>query len=314
MISFSQARDRFVSYYFKVAEETKNLKQDVVEQELPNISQTFRFISQQHDPKLSHSFWEAISGFLWDKYYWHLYQDWGTKILEIVSGRSSFILQEAWLCSEQGWITMEWGDYDLALRMFSRSEQLFRNIDPPDYRGLCIILRYLGVLNYRRRNFVLSIEYLNGAKEIAIQHKFDVMLSEIYNLQASIARKEGNLENALILYSQSIEILEKIGDSRHIPPAMRNLAKLKIELGNFDEAKSDLLNAIQICEHDKNFNILYSCQLALAELEFQMGNLEAASQMARNAKNGFISLSIDNASERATTLIERINEQLKSND
>lgn len=313
MISFSQARDRFVDYYIKIADESKNMPREMVEQDLPNISQTFRFVSQQCDPKLSHTFWEAISDFLWDKYYWHLYQDWGTTTLDIVSKSSGFNLQEAWLCSEQGWIAMEWGDYDLASKLFCRSEQLFQNITPPDYRGLCIILRYLGVLYYRKKDFFLSIEYLNKAEKIAIQHKFDVMLSEIYNLQASIARKEGDLENASSLYYQSIEILKKIGDSWHLPPAMRNLAKLEIELTHFDKAKSNLLDAIQICEQEKRLDILYSCELVLAELEFQMDNLGMANQMAHDAKDGFTSLGLNSACERATTLIVKINDQLKRN-
>ncbi len=311
MIAFSQARDRFVNYYMKVADESKNLSQEVLVQELPNLSQTFRFINQKSDPKLSHYFWEAISSFLWEKYYWHLYKDWGTKTLELLSRSRGFNLQEAWLCSEQGWISMEWGDYDLASKMFSRSEKLFRLVTPPDYRGLCIILRYLGVLNYRKKNFTLSVEYLDKAEKIATQHKFEVMQSEIYNLQATIARKEGNLEKSSSLYYQSIEILKKIGDSWYLPTAMRNFAKLEIELGNLDKAKSYFLEAIQICENEKRLDILYSCQLALAELEFQLGNLNEAIQMANSAGNGFTSLGLISAIERVSILKKRIKNHIK---
>jgi tetratricopeptide (TPR) repeat protein len=305
-IAFSKARDNFISYYFRVAGNSNDLPQKIIEQDLPNISQAFRFIIKKSDPKLSYDFWEAISAFLWNKYYWLLYQDWGTKTLGIVSKHDDFNLEEAWLSSEQGWIAMEWGDYDLALKMFCRSEQLFRNLEIADYRGLCIILRYLGVLYYRMNEYSRSLKYLSEAEHIAIEHDFGIMLSEIYNLQGTIARKQGDFDNAYVLYQRSIEILEKIGNAWYLPPAYRNLAKLEIEYGRLEKARSDLHTAIKLCENEKRLDILYSCQLALAELEFDMGNYEFADQLAKKARDGFISLQLDKARKEATKLINRI--------
>jgi tetratricopeptide (TPR) repeat protein len=305
-VTLSEARDLYIDYYFEVANKSTSLPQTNIEQDLPNISQTFRLINLKRDPELSYAFWEAISGFLWNKYYWLLYQEWGTKTLEIVSNFNDFNLQEAWLCSEQGWIAMEWGDYDLASEMFSRSERLFRNHEITDYKGLCIIQRYLGVLYYRMKEYSQSINYLREAEHIAIDQNFGIILSEIYNLQGTIARKQGDFDNSYVLYQRSIEILEKIGNAWYLPPVYRNLAKLEIEYGHLEKAKSDLHIAINLCENEKRLDILYSCQLALAELEFDMGNLEIADELAKKARDGFTSLQLDKAYKEALALINQI--------
>jgi tetratricopeptide (TPR) repeat protein len=302
--SFREVRHRYVDYFWKIARASDKLPKEEVEAELPNLSNAFYMVLGEKDARVAHKFWEAMGDFFWYRCYWHFYSDWGENTLRLLQETGSNRLAEGWLMSELGWLHMEWGDFISAEELFFKAKDLF--CAEEDQRGICIIERYIGVLAYRKNDLDTASKQYKAAEQIARANNYELILSEIYNLQGSLESTKGNKERAFELYTESKKLVEKLGDKWRLTATLRNLAQLEAELGHYEAAKTGFEQIIELCLQADRKDMLYSCQIKLAKIERKLGNLIRAKELALAARDGYTYLGMKRDLEEVDEFLSSI--------
>jgi len=300
-VSIHGVRLRYITFYLKYLNQSIDIK--YFQLELPHLQRAYQWAKEARDNRLVLELWENSKDHLMDFGYWQIFISWGMEILQILD-QAKRSKDEAWLQSDLGWIAMEQSEFDSASHMFQRSKGLFADIEDP--RGVCVLERYQGVLAYRRDKFKEASTHYRASLEIATIEKFSGMIAEINNLQGSLARKLGNDADARQLYKEAIQGFKRLDDKWRLTAVIRNLARLEFQSGNYDAAEDAFTQAIELCERINRKDILYGCQLGLAEVEIILGNVEKAKSLLASARLGFSNLGMRGGLERIDRVIDGI--------
>jgi len=139
-------------------------------------------------------------------------------------------------------------------------------------------------------NLEQAAEHYEIALQLAITGDLRGMIAEIRNQQGSIARKAGDFIHARQFYEEARKEVEKERDKWRLTGILRNLARLEFQLDNFAAAKDGFVETIELCKQINRKDMLYGCQLRLAEAELKLGNVQKARTLALAARNGFAEL------------------------
>lgn len=299
--TFAESESRYISYFLRCTKSALSLENRGIDTELPNLQNAFYLALIANKKEIVRDFWDAMSEYFWNRGYWRIFLDWGENTLKILREIGFDPVNEGELMNSLGWLRMEWGDYLIAEDIFNRArELLYLGNDP---KGICRIERYIGVLAYRKGNYELASRQFEIAETIALANNFELSLSEIYNLKGSVQKQLENLDLARNYYEKSKAIIERVGDDVQLATIMRNLYNLDLLLGNLEPAKVGFEQAIKLCLKADRRDMLYSCQLKLADVEKQLGNVGKAKELALSARDGFNSLDMKIGVERANQLL-----------
>jgi tetratricopeptide (TPR) repeat protein len=301
---YFKSQARYIEYYLEIRKHTNDVTEEAIKAELANLQQAFQ-LSLQTDSSLPPKFWEALSGFLYQHGYWQNYLEWGEHTLEILQ-QNNLPQAEAWLLSEIGWLRMDQGEYELSKPLLDQAERIFEALD--DWKGTATLQRYQGVLAYRTGNLDHALECYEQASHSAMAHQSWLMLSEIRNLQGSLARRKGEVAKARQLYEESVTLVEQTGDKWRLTAVIRNQARLDVQLGDLETAKTRFESAIELCKQVDRKDMLYGCQLGLAEVEQKLRRLSEARALALAARNGFIELEMKKDVEEANRLLSTLDD------
>jgi len=147
--------------------------------------------------------------------------------------------------------------------------------------------------------------FLENALRVAEQNGYQGMIAEIKNLRGSVAREYGDFEKAQRAYAEAREGFEAVGDLVRLTGVLRNMGKLALEIGDLISARSVFEEAVEVCQKIGRKDMLYGCQLGLAEVEWQASNGDLAGQLALLARNGFSELGMRRD-------VDRVDEFLRS--
>lgn len=302
---YLDSRRRYADYFLGYPKRIGNAFAELAV-ELPNLQSAFDGALQSGEYEAIPEFWNAVKDLLWDHGYWQVFIEWGESTLDVLHKLSN-LENEAWVLSELGWFWMEQGEFDTAREMFVQAKKVFSAIE--HYKGLCAVERYLGVLAYRVGDLEKASAQYKTALEMATSQNLTGMIAEIKNLQGSLARKLGDFASARDSYGEAREQIERLGDQWRLTAVLRNLARMEFQLGNWRAARDRFQQAIDLCLQIDRKDMLYGCQLGLAEAELKLGDVEEATTLAVSAKDGFAELGMKRDLDEANQFLTNLYQQ-----
>lgn len=298
---FERKRQSYIDYYLKTAKSFSETSIQELNIEFLNLENAFFMLIYEGDIKKVYEFWDVMHEYFWQHGYWRKYSEWADLILKGMHLLEEEDARRANLTRQLGWITMEAGDYKNAENLFHSARKLF--ILQNDNKGLCLIEQYLSVSAYRKNDIQLALEQCEIAESLALRIDYIDALPAIYNLRGNIEKKFENFELSKFFFNKALNLSEVLSDDWGKIVPLHNLAKLTIYMGDLEKAKNDLDQVIKLCKELDRKDMLYASQLQLADVEFRLGNLYVAKDLALMARDGFVSLGLMKSIEKTDHLL-----------
>ncbi|MEG4916571.1 tetratricopeptide repeat protein [Microcoleus sp. B7-D4] len=259
-------------------------------------------LSQNDESKPSFSLlfkvWEKASEKLWFLCYWNDYFRCGNIVLKAARDVNNVEVQ-AQLLSELGYACMEGEDFVQAQQCFQESLQKYQLLK--DFLNECKLLRYLGNLATRQKQYEIALDHYNQAGEIlkakCSQIPIDDQLAfyeaelpnvigcvylELRDFSASYQQFNLSLKNYQILLEDYPNLIIRYRYYQADP--LMNLGKWHFLQGDYEQARryyqDCLLLSREISRNDTIANVL----LSLAELAEVDGNKEEAIKLASESE------------------------------
>lgn len=164
--------------------------------------------------------------------------------------------------SQQHWATYAGTAYQLfAVGFYSAAltyQQEALDIELKTKRHLQLSRTYthLGVMLGREMRFAEAIPFVQEAVNIGVRHKSEKVGQEIQAYSglflADLQRESGDHLSALQSYERVLNLNHQLGFARYEFEAYRGKALTEIALGNTDQAKQDLAQALAVFEQNRN--------------------------------------------------------------
>lgn len=107
----------------------------------------------------------------------------------------------------------------------------------PDSKELNEILHNLGLSYYKQTKFDLAIQYFERSKKVAKNTNTPSRLARAHFYLADIHNEQGNYINALSEYLHALELYEKSGKKNQVSNCLTNIATVHAQLKDFKQAK-----------------------------------------------------------------------------
>ncbi|WP_082331953.1 tetratricopeptide repeat protein [Mangrovimonas xylaniphaga] len=132
-----------------------------------------------------------------------------------------------------GGVAEKESDYDNALEYQRQSLALFEKLS--DSTGLAVTFENMGSIYEDLEDFDKAYEYFTKARNYALHSPLSVQVNIINNL-GDIKRKNGEFEKGMEYTQQALELAKSIGSTHQEESALKDMAKVYAELGNFRQA------------------------------------------------------------------------------
>ncbi len=295
----------------KSAEDRANLLSDLVEFQKACLSN-----SPESDRRFDQllKIWDVTSEILWAHGYWNDYLKCGTIALDCATQLKKRDI-EGRILNELGWAQMEQEEFDIAQRCFSDSLQVFEEIGDRVSQGQS--LRYMGVLNFRRRYFGLALKCYQDALTI-VQEELEILQEELKlkpldrrlnELNQRVLHQQAELHNVLgnlylklwnvntsrqefIAGLQGFRNLQKLYISptpssylyfQSVP--LLNLGRVAMLSGRYRKAQHYFDRCYQLCERIDRPDTKAGVLFRMAELAKLQGKKKEAEEFAKEAEN-----------------------------
>jgi tetratricopeptide (TPR) repeat protein len=177
--------------------------------------------------------------------------------------------------------------YAEALEIYAEAREIFESLGEP--RSVAVIWHQIGMVHKRagqferaeranRQSLAIEVRQKNLAGEAS-------SLVELGNLYDAM----GRLEDAVKCYRQATDIRVRLQDQRKEGLARSNLAGMLIKLERYEEARRELLRAIECKKPYGHAAEPWMTWDNLCDLERATGNSQAADEARRQAIASFLS-------------------------
>jgi tetratricopeptide (TPR) repeat protein len=185
-----------------------------------------------------------------------------------------------------GTVRMLQQQYAEALEIFAEARNMFQSLGEP--RTVAIFWHQIGMVHRRAGQYEQAERAYRQSLAIMVQQKNlsgeAISMTELGNLYNNM----GRLEEAVRCYRQAADIHVKLQDQRYEGMDRNNMADVLIRLQHYDEARNELLRAIE-CSRPyghtaqpwKTWNILY-------DLEQATGQAKAAALARQQAIESYL--------------------------
>lgn len=173
----------------------------------------------------------------------------------------------------KGWTCMKKGLYESAEKNIKEALKIIGK-DRKNKKELADIYHALGIINYHKDRYHLSLKYLE--KGLAIRNETENIQGQASSLVsiANVYLNIGQVNEALENFEKSLKIFKKIGDKSHMSTALNNIGNLYIKKGRLEKAYSHYEKSYEIVkeiddERGKNISLnnLGNYYLIKGELE-----------------------------------------------
>ena len=259
-------------------------------------------LSQNHESE--HSFnllfkvWEKVSGKLWFECYWNDYFRCGNIVLKAARDVNNVEVQ-AQLLSELGWAYMEGEHFVQAQQCFQESLQKYQLLK--EFLNECKLLRYLGNLANRQKQYEIALEHYNHAGEILKAKRSQIPIDDLLALsEAELPNVIGCVYLELRDFSASYQqfhlslktyqiLLENYPNmrirSRYYQAApLMNLGKWHFLQGDYEQARRYYQDCLLLSREISRNDTMATVLLSLAELAEVEGNKEEAIKLASESE------------------------------
>jgi tetratricopeptide (TPR) repeat protein len=176
--------------------------------------------------------------------------------------------------------------YGEALEIYEESKHIFENLGEPT--SVAALWHQIGMVYKKAGQFEQAERANRQSLAINVQQKDLASEAASLNELGRLYDDMGRLEESVKCYRQSADIRVRLKDQRREGLVLNNLAIVLIEMRQYDEARRELLRAVECnepyghaAEPWKTWNILY-------DLEQATGNLEAATQARQRAVESYL--------------------------
>jgi tetratricopeptide (TPR) repeat protein len=252
----------------------------------------------EHSFTLLFKVWEKASEKLWFLCYWNDYFRCGNIVLKAARDVNNVEVQ-AQLLSELGYACMEGEDFVQAQQCFQESLQKYQLLK--ESLKECKLLRYLGNLANRQKQYEIALEHYNQAGEILKAKRSQIPIDdqlafyeaelpnvigcvylELRDFSASYQQFNLSLKNYQILLENYSNM--RIRYRYYQADPLMNLGKWHFLQGDYEQARryyqDCLLLSTEISRNDTMATVL----LSLAELAEVEGNKEEAIKLATESE------------------------------
>jgi tetratricopeptide (TPR) repeat protein len=248
--------------------------------------------------KLLFNVWEKVSGQLWFECYWNDYFRCGNIVLKAARDVNNVEVQ-AQLLGELGYACMEGEDFVQAQQCFQESLQKYQFLK--EFSKECKLLRYLGNLANRQKQYEIALEHYNQAGEILkakrSQIPIDDLLAlseaelpnvigcvylELRDFSASYQQFHLSLKNYQILLENYPNI--RIRSRYYQADPLMNLGKWHFLQGDYEQARRYYQDCLLLSREISRNDTMATVLLSLAELAEVEGNKEEAIKLASESE------------------------------
>jgi len=219
------------------------------------------------------------------------------------------------------------------LKIYAEAREIFESLGEPG--TVAVAWHQIGVAHREARQFEQAERAYRQSLAIKVQQKNLAGEAASLNELGNLYNLMGRLEDAVKCYRQAADIYVRLQDQRNEGLVRNNLADTLIKLQRYDEARRELLRAI---ECDKPYGHAAQPWLTwaiLCDLERATGNPQAADEARRQAIASFLAYRRDggqsmdwgaqacaavgqaiqaNAPDAATGLEQELAEELRQTD
>jgi len=180
-----------------------------------------------------------------------------------------------------GTVRMEQGRYDEALKAYDEAMTIFENLGEP--ASVAVIWHQMGMVHEKAHRFEAAEQAYRQALSIDVQQNNQageagslLQLSNLYD-------KMGRIEESAIFIRQAADKYVEIKDMAKEGVARNNLADTLIKLKRYDDARQEILRAIECMKPYGHAAQPWKSWTILCDLEQEDGNPEAAAQAREQA-------------------------------
>ncbi|MFQ5872195.1 MAG: tetratricopeptide repeat protein [Dehalococcoidia bacterium] len=248
--------------------------------------------------------------------YWH-------QLASAVDALPLHVLDEhPWLFLCRAWIAVDMGDPDQALRLCSRAEMIFREMD--DIRGIARVLlaksaalrqkgfldeavvmaqealdslpddiafrsayvealKHIGLSLYQKGNFAEAMEPLSRAAKFYETSGDTHNRSGVYNVLGQISATTGNLAEALTHLERARQGWSKLRNNSALAQVVNNIGVIYQMQGELELAQETLEEALRIAEATGSFRFQAYIIESLADVSRDRGEMGQAQQLYSQA-------------------------------
>jgi tetratricopeptide (TPR) repeat protein len=176
--------------------------------------------------------------------------------------------------------------YDEALTVYDEALQIFENLD--DLGAVAIVWHQIGIMHRRVGRFDLAEQAYRQSLSIAVKRQNLTGEAASLGELGSLYDEWGRLEDAVTFHRQSVDAYVGLQDLRLEGIARNNLAIVLIKLEQYDEARRELLRAIECKTPFGHASQPWTTWEVLCNLEKAMSNYAAADAARQKAIESYL--------------------------
>ncbi|MCX6584280.1 MAG: TIR domain-containing protein [Candidatus Aminicenantes bacterium] len=177
-----------------------------------------------------------------------------------------------------GTVRMKQGHYADALGAYAEAIKIFTELGEP--ATVAIYLHQTGMVHEEAGQWEAAEQAYRQAQAIEVQHHNPAGEASTLNQLGNLYQKMDRLEEAVIFFRQAADKSVEIGDMAKEGLRRNNLANTLIKLKRYNQARTEILRAIECKEPYGHAALPWTSYNILCDLERAEGNAEAA-QAAR---------------------------------
>lgn len=176
--------------------------------------------------------------------------------------------------------------YKEALEIFSLALDTFTELKEPG--TVAVIWHQIGMVHRETGDFNKAEEAYRQSLSIESQHKNISGEAGTLNELGNLYDAMGRLEDAVVYYRQAKDIYIKLQDKYNEAHIRSNLADSLINLSQFEEARREILRAIDCLKPFGHSAEPWKAWIILFRLEQKIGNFKAADEAREMARNSYL--------------------------
>jgi tetratricopeptide (TPR) repeat protein len=187
------------------------------------------------------------------------------------------------LSKEVGRIHMQNGQWERAEDAYNQARTIF--LESGHYRGAAESVRNLANMKFQLGNLTDSYSLCETAIDWATKSGDFQLRATILNTQGAIKSMEGKPKESIQVFRLCLSDFRRSGNQLRQAYVLHNIGLAQTEIGQYQEAKSSLEEALAIALENRDLNLVELCYQNMAKLYLRMGDLMAARSLIKSARD-----------------------------
>ena len=169
-----------------------------------------------------------------------------------------------------------------------------------DYRGVAITLHQLGMIHQDQGNYEEAVKKYNQSLKIEEELGNKSGIATTLHQIGNVHYQQGNYEEAVKKYNESLKTFEELGDKSGIAQTLHQIGMIHQDQGNYEEAVKKYNQSLKMKEELGDKSGIASTLHQIGNVHYQQGNYEEAVKKYNQSLK--IEEELGNKSGIATTL------------